>query len=258
MYQVKSTVIAVESLTKDIFKLTLFAPEIARAARPGQFIHLLCGDNQAYILRRPFSIHQVVGEDTIDVLIRTVGQGTQWLARRRPKDRLDCIGPLGKGFSIEPKVERAILVAGGIGVAPMVFLARHLFDSGVRAYALMGAVSATDLLDAMELRRSTRRVFVVTEDGSQGEKGLVTDILAEQLESIAPQVVYACGPEGMLRNVAGICARFGVASQVSLEARMACGIGACLGCAVDTIDGYKNVCSHGPVFTAEALGWGSG
>ncbi len=258
MRQVKSTVVAKESLTKQIFKLTLFAPEIAQEARPGQFVHLLCGTEQSFILRRPFCIHQVVGQDTIDVLIRVVGQGTRWLSERRPKDSLDCLGPLGNGFTIDPRVDRAMVVAGGIGVAPMVFLARHLFDADVRVHALVGAMTAADLLDVMELKRLTRRVFVTTDDGTQGTKGMVTDILAEQLEANEPQVVYACGPEAMLRNVAGICARFDIDSQVSLEARMACGIGACLGCAIETRDGYRNVCSDGPVFSSEELGWGRG
>lgn len=258
MHQVKTTVVSKQALTKEIYKITLFAPPIAREAKPGQFVHLQCGTEQSYLLRRPFSIHQVVGVDTIDILIRVVGQGTSWLAERRPKDTIDAIGPLGNGFEVDSRIDRALLIAGGIGVAPMVFLARQLFDAKVRSYTALGAKTSADLLDAMELKRLTRRVAVTTEDGSRGHHGLVTDILAQEIEEAKPQMVYACGPEAMLRNVAGICARFEVPCQVSLEARMACGVGACLGCAVETIDGYVNVCSAGPVFDSETLGWGRG
>jgi dihydroorotate dehydrogenase electron transfer subunit len=180
------------------------------------------------------------------------------LAERRPKDNIDAIGPLGNGFDIDPKIDRALLVGGGIGVAPMVFLAKHLFEADIRVNTLLGAVTAADLLDAMELKRLTRRVAVTTDDGSRGHRGLVTDILGKEIESVDPQIVYACGPEAMLRNVAGICARYDVPCQVSLEAKMACGIGACLGCAVETPAGHVNVCSEGPVFDIKTLGWGHG
>lgn len=258
MHQIKSTVVAKEPLTKDIFRLTLYAPAVAREARPGQFIHLKCGDDRSFILRRPISVHQVIGEDTIDILVRAVGSGTTWLSERRPKDTIDIIGPLGNGFRISPKIERAILVAGGIGVAPMVFLARRLFDSDVKSYTILGAVSGADLLDVMELKRLTRRIMVTTEDGSRGTKGRATDILGREIEANSPQMVYACGPEAMLRNVAGICDRYQVECQVSMEARMACGVGACLGCAVEGADGYLSVCSDGPVFSTRALGWKRG
>jgi dihydroorotate dehydrogenase electron transfer subunit len=258
MHQTKTTVVANKQLTKQIFKLTLFAPAIAHEAKPGQFIHLRCGEDQSFILRRPFSIHQVVGIDTIDILVRNVGRGTAWLAQRQPKDNIDAIGPLGNGFDIDKGIKRALLVGGGIGIAPMIFLARSLFDADIRAYTLLGAITSADLLDAMELKRLTRRVTVTTEDGSRGHKGLVTDLLGREIESAEPEMVYACGPEAMLRNVAGICDRYGVSCQVSLEARMACGIGACLGCAVATADGHVNVCSEGPVFDTRELGWGRG
>lgn len=258
MEQIKTTVVSKQALTKEIFKITLFAPSIASEAKPGQFVHLQCGSEQSFILRRPFSVHEVVGVDTIDILIRVVGQGTSWLAQRKPKDTIDAIGPLGNGFEVDPRIDRAMLIGGGIGVAPMVFLARQLFDAKVRSYTVLGAATSTDLLDAMELKRLTRRVAVTTEDGSRGHEGIVTEILGREIEEARPQMVYACGPEQMLRNVAGICARYEVACQVSLEARMACGVGACLGCAVATVDGYVNVCSSGPVFNTETLGWGRG
>lgn len=255
MNQFTATVVANQQLTKRIFKLTLFAPPVAENAKPGQFIHALCGNDQSYILRRPFSIHQIIGSDTIDIIIQTIGKGTAWLSKRRPKDHIDLIGPLGHGFDIGRDIERAVIVGGGIGTAPMIFLAKALYDANIRVFALIGAATAPDLLDVMELKRLARKVSVTTEDGDRGTKGVVTDILGPEIEETRAQVVYACGPEMMLKHVAGICRRYGVACQVSLEARMACGIGACLGCAIQTDDGFLNVCSDGPVFSADMIRW---
>ena len=258
MKQIRARVVGREDITSDIFRLTLFAPEIARESSPGQFIHLLCGEDQSFILRRPFSIHRIGGSETIDVLVRVVGKGSQWLARREPKDQIDAIGPLGRGFDFSGDIRRAVLVAGGIGIAPMVFLAKKLFDHKIRTSAVIGAAGRTELLDVMDLKRMTRRVSVATDDGSQGHHGLVTDIVGPEIKQSDPQIVYACGPQPMLRTVANIASRYGVSCQVSLEAIMACGIGACAGCAVESADGFLNVCSDGPVFTTNDLGWTSG
>lgn len=258
MQQLVAKVVAKQDLTKDIFRMTIYAPAVAKEARPGQFVHLQCGEDQSYILRRPFSVHQVTGTDAVEVLVKVIGQGTRWLAQRRPKDSINMIGPLGNGFNMPDGLSRALIVAGGMGVAPLVFLAHKLAAQKVKVYTLMGAASRMELLDFMDLKRLTRRISVSTEDGSQGHRGLITDILSREIEDVGPEIIYSCGPEAMLRNVAGIARRHGVACQVSLEARMACGVGACLGCAVKGRDGYVNVCSDGPVFDLEALEWGVG
>lgn len=255
MHQLTAKIVAKEEVLQGIFRITLFAPAVAREAQPGQFVHLSCGDRQSHILRRPFSIHRVVGADAFDILMRVVGEGTKWLASRRPKDPVDLIGPLGRGFEVKEDLSRAMIVAGGMGVAPMVFLAGKIAEKKIKLYTVMGAAGRDQLLDFMDLKRLTRKIAVTTEDGSQGHKGLVTDILSKEIEAIAPEMIFACGPAPMLRSVAGIGHRHGVPSQVSLEARMACGVGACLGCAIPAKDGYLKVCSDGPVFTAEELGW---
>ncbi len=255
MHQITARVVENKEITRDIFRLTLFAPAVARESKPGQFVHLQCGVNQSYILRRPFSVHQTVGVDAFDVLIRVVGDGTKWLAARRPKDSVNLIGPLGRGFTIGAELKRALIVAGGMGVAPLVFLALKLAEEKVKVYTVMGAASKDQLLDFMDLKRLTRKIAVSTDDGSQGHKGLVTDILGKEIEEADPDVVFACGPLAMLRAVAGISRRYSTSCQMSLEARMACGVGACLGCTVGAKDNYLKVCSDGPVFDTQELGW---
>jgi dihydroorotate dehydrogenase electron transfer subunit len=255
MHQLTARVIAKQEISQGIFRLTVFAPQVAREAVPGQFVHVRCGSDQPYLFRRPFSVHQIVGEDTIALLVRVVGQGTRWLVSREPKESIDMIGPLGRGFEIKPDLSRAVLVAGGLGVAPLIFLAKRLAERKVKAYTLMGAGNRELLLDFMDLKRLTRRISVATDDGSQGHKGMVTDLLSKEIEEAAPEVVFACGPEAMLKTVAGLTRRHGVACQVSLEAVLACGVGACLGCAVKAKENYLQVCSDGPVFSTDELGW---
>ncbi len=255
MHQLTARIVANQEVAEDIYRITLYAPAVARDAQPGQFVHVLCGDRHTYILRRPFSIHQVVGTDAFDLLVRVVGDGSRWLAGRRPKATVDLIGPLGRGFAIDGEFSRALIAAGGMGVAPMVFLAGRLAEKKVKVYTVMGAASRAQLLDFMDLKRLTRRIAVATDDGSHGHKGLLTDILSKEIEEADPQLVFACGPGAMLRSVAGISRRYGIDCQVSLEARMACGIGACLGCAVRAKETYLKVCSDGPVFKTEELGW---
>jgi len=255
MHQLTARIVAKEEVSQDIFRITLFAPAVAREAQPGQFVHLYCGDHQSYILRRPFSVHRLVGGDAFDVLVRVVGEGTRWLAERRPKESVDLIGPLGRGFDVDGQFSRALLVAGGMGIAPMVFLAGKIAENKVKVYTVMGAAGRAQLLDFMDLKRLTRRIAVATDDGSQGHKGPVTDILSKEIEETGPERIFACGPAAMLRSVAGISRRHGVPCQVSLEARMACGVGACLGCAVQAKGAYVKVCSDGPVFSTDELGW---
>lgn len=255
MNQITARVVAKNEIAPGIFRLALFAPAVAREAKPGQFVHIKCGDNQANILRRPFSVHQIVGAETVELLVKVVGEGTKWLTAREPKDPVDLIGPLGRGFEVKENLSRALIVGGGMGVAPLIFLAAVLSRQKVKVYTAMGASSRAQLLDFMDLKRITRKIVVATDDGSQGQKGPVTDVLAKEIEEDEPEQIFACGPMAMVRSTAGIARRFGIPCQVSLEARMACGVGACLGCTVGAKDGYLKVCSDGPVFTAEELGW---
>lgn len=233
-------------------------------ARPGQFVMLRGSDPADPLLPRPFSICRLVEQDGavagIEILYKVVGEGTRKLARLAPGERLSLLGPLGKGFAPPPATVRSLLVAGGIGVAPMVFLARDLAAGGVdpqTVEVLLGGRTRDDLLCREDFETLGISVRTTTDDGSEGEHGLVTAPLERALRAATPPgIVYACGPLPMLRGVARLARAGGVACQVSIETVMACGMGACLGCAVEdgrTDARYRHACIDGPVFDAEAL-----
>lgn len=253
MQQLKAIVTSKSFLTKEVFKLVFSAPAIAHQVQAGQFVHLLYGENQQFILRRPFSVHQVSG-DSIELLIKIVGQGTAFLSRLNVRDHLDVLGPLGRPFTIQGAT-RALIISGGMGVAPLLLLAQQLAAAKVKTYALLGAQQRELLHCYMEMKRVARKVEVSTEDGSMGYQGKVTDIAVDVIEEVQPDIIYACGPLSMLQAVARIAKKWQINCQVSLEARMACGVGACYGCTVEGRERYLKVCSDGPVFNIEELGW---
>lgn len=255
MEQVKARALSKTFVAPGITKLRLFAPQIAKAAVPGQFVHVRCGEDRDFILRRPFSIHQVTGPDSIEILFNVVGSGTRWLSNLAIKDSVDILGPLGKGFDLAGDSERATLVAGGMGIAPLVFLATKLVEAHVKVSIVMGAATREQLLDYMDLKRLSFRVTVATEDGSQGTKGLVTDVLNAAIANDKPTIIYSCGPKAMLKEVSRIAEEADIRCQVALEELMACGVGVCLSCVTETIGGYKKVCSSGPVFDSSEIAW---
>jgi dihydroorotate dehydrogenase electron transfer subunit len=182
------------------------------------------------------------------------------LSRRKPGDILDIIGPLGNGFSL--KKGRAIIVAGGVGVAPLVFLAEKLISlraksSELRAEVLIGAKTKNHILCEKEFKDLGLNVTIATDDGSRGFKGRVTEALDYLLRAKSRELptIYACGPAPMLKAVSAIAKKHKIPAQLSLEAHMACGIGACLGCVVKTTQGFKRVCKEGPVFGSQELIW---
>jgi len=232
------------------YKLTLSSEYIAQNAIPGQFVEVKVSDRGSPLLRRPLSIHRVSGQ-TFEILYEVVGPGTKLLAQRKKGEKLNVLGPLGKGFTIESDI--LILVAGGLGIAPLRFLAENAVRQGKKVQALLGAGTKECVLCEADLLPISENVKVTTDDGSYGQKGLVTELLESILCS--PCSIYACGPRAMLSEVARIAKENEIACQVSLEAYMACGIGACLGCAVETLNGYKMACKDGPVFNAEEIKW---
>lgn len=232
----------------DVGRLSFRSRPVARRARPGQFLHLRVPGQTAAVLRRPFSIHDVVG-DRIVVLYRVVGNGTRALAAVRPGGTIDITGPLGRSFRIRPS-RNPLVVAGGIGIAPLQFLLRRMTARGQRPRLLYGCLTRGALLPHLPVPRS-----LTTDDGSCGARGLVTAALARELGRRAGAAVYACGPWPMLRETARLCRERGVPCQVSLEARMACGVGACQGCVVKGTASYLTVCHDGPVFDARAIDW---
>jgi dihydroorotate dehydrogenase electron transfer subunit len=249
------TVVANDRLAEGVGLMVLRAPRVAAAVQPGQFVHLRLDTHSETILRRPFSVHRVHGEH-IELLYQVLGAGTLRMAEKRPGDTsMDVVGPLGHGWVIPDGVAHALLVAGGLGAAPLGMLAERLAERGVAVSVAQGAPTAERLVARGLFERVARAVHVATDDGSAGERGLVTLPVAEMLSAERFDVAYTCGPEPMQRAVAGMLAVTGVPCQVSLERLMACGIGACLSCVVSTVFGLKRACVDGPVFNAEEVVW---
>jgi dihydroorotate dehydrogenase electron transfer subunit len=250
----KVTVVANERVAEGVGLMTLRAPRVRGLVQPGQFVHVRISEGADFILRRPFSVHRTT-HDGIQLLYQVLGRGTRELAAKGPGDVMDVVGPLGNGFHVPHGAVHALLVAGGLGVAPLVMLAEALAQRGVAATVAVGAPTADRLLALDVLEAAARRVLVATDDGSRGERGYVTALVEGALASDAPDVVYVCGPEPMARIVASQAAAAGVHCQVSLERLMACGVGACLSCVVTTVHGLRRACCAGPVFDAREVVW---
>ncbi len=254
-FQKNYVVRQVEELGGQIVRLSLDAPEIAGIVRPGQFVMVACGKTQDPLLRRPFSVHGRQAGGVIQLLFRVVGRGTALLAETAAGDKLSLIGPLGRSFGQAPEAE-VCLVGGGIGSAPLFFLAQWLVEQGTIPLVLLGAAGAAELNALQEnFRELGCAVHASTDDGSLGHHGLVTELLPALSSKIGK--VYACGPMPMMAAVARFCGDR-IACEVSLETHMACGLGACLGCAIPIPgrpESYQHVCKHGPVFQASAVHW---
>ncbi len=226
------------------------APEIASKARPGQFVTVSCGSG--LILRRPLSIHLVKGVNQLYLLFAVVGKGTQWLSQCREGEKLDLLGPLGNGFSIESSSKNLLLVAGGIGIAPIAFLAHEVVRQGKSIKLLLGARTKDGLYPENYLPLGIETIFV-TEDGTYGKKGMLSEVIAEY--ALWADHIYACGPKAMYEAIAAQMQRQRIKKpvQISLELRMGCGIGACLACTVKTKNGLKQICKDGPVFNLDEV-----
>ncbi len=244
MKQVLATVVSTKEVMPGVFLTWFEAPEVARSARPGQFVMVRCGEEA--LLRRPLSIHQRDG-GRIALLFAVVGKGTGWLAQGQPGDSVDLLGPLGNGFSVDPGAHNLLLVAGGIGIAPLPFLAKTVLDRGRSVILLQGASSAVQLCPVHLLPAGTR-CMTSTEDGTTGKRGMITSLLPDYI-GWADQI-FACGPNSMYQTIAEQNRKMLKPKpvQVSLEVSMGCGLGVCYGCTVKTRQGLKQVCQDGPVF----------
>lgn len=247
-------IIQKQALAKDVYSLTVHCPEIAQLAQPGQFVHIL---PKGFSLRRPISIAGIDKKNgTLRIVFVIKHKGTQAIADLNQGDMLDMIAPLGHGFTLLPDAQHVILVGGGIGVPPMLPLADYY---GQKATAVSGFRTFQQVILQEDLEASGAQVICCTEDGSAGAvKGFVTTPL-EQLLSEGVDAVFACGSIPMLKAVAEVCLRNKTYCEVSLEERMACGVGACLGCACkikkDGQEEFLHVCKNGPVFNAEEVCW---
>jgi dihydroorotate dehydrogenase electron transfer subunit len=251
------TIVANDRDTDSYFRLVLRAPQIAPLIQPGQFAHVRILPLKDALLRRPFSIFQVAG-DTFSILYKTVGKGTDVLSRMRAGEELSVIAPLGHGFTV-PKAgeEIPLLVAGGYGMAAMFLLAQCSPQKGI---VFVGGRRRVDILCEREFAALGWEVRVTTEDGSHGEKGLVTHpLIAELKRGATGKKLFACGPTPMLKAVGKIAEDFNLPAELSMDEHMCCGTGVCLTCVipVKTGDGweYQRTCTEGPVFDSREIVW---
>jgi dihydroorotate dehydrogenase electron transfer subunit len=252
-----------EALGGEHFLLTFRHPEAAREARPGQFVMIKAGLSAEPPLRRPFSILSVdAARDAVTLFVKAIGPGSRSLSAMAPGDEAQCLGPLGRPFTPPPAGVEALLVAGGYGVAPLLFLGDELRRAGGRVRLFYGGRTGDDLVLLDRVGRSDLAVVPATEDGTRGERGRVTVPLEAYLDAApGPARLYACGPDAMMRAVARIAAARALGAEVSLDPWMGCGVGTCLGCVVrvqapgEERWRYRCACTDGPVFDAARVVW---
>ncbi len=269
--QFKTTILSNVEISPGYFRIRLTAPDDTALSIPGQFLMVKVRDGIDPLLRRPFGIFDVgvfdseyaeVGPKTyLEILYKVVGKGTRVLAKLHHGDHLDVLGPLGKGFVMDGAAGEKILVGGGVGLAPLYYLARELVKNS-RVHLFAGGRTREDILCITEFERLGVETYTATDDGSLGEQGVVTEVMERYLaNSASAKTIFACGPFPMLKAVAKIAERSRSPARSRLEAYMACGVGACLGCVVkgknhtEEIPDYRCVCKDGPVFDALELLW---
>jgi len=251
MKSIKAKVISNSEVMPGVSLIWLESPQIASIAKPGQFVMLQCGEDN--LLRRPLSIHNVDdNRSSFAVLFSIVGKGTKWLSRRQPGENIDILGPMGNGYSINPTSRNLLLVGGGIGIAPLPFLARTAIEKGNSVNLLLGTATACQLCPQNLIPKEVSCTFA-TDDGTAHTKGFITDLLPEYIDR-ADQI-FVCGPSPMYRAMAKMPELKDKPVQVSLEVRMGCGFGLCYGCAVKTKTGSKQICKDGPVFELNEILW---
>ena len=236
------------------FLLELRANDELPEIFPGQFVQAHIKNSPTTLLRRPFSIHSVnYGENTFRLFIQIKGEGTLRLSQLAAGEKLNLLFPLGNSFSL-PTGPEVLLVGGGCGVAPLLFLAQFLEKKSFKPTILTGWKSNKDIFELEEYQQYGK-ILITTEDGSEGEKGVVTDHSIFQGPLMKFHFIYCCGPEAMMKSVAKIAKNHSIGCEVSLENTMACGFGVCLCCVTPTLHGHQRVCVEGPVFNTSELGW---
>lgn len=259
MIDQKSEIVFNKEVSPGTFVMGLRSHEIVSQAIPGQFVMIRVASSSNPLLRRPFSICNIRGKDIFFVLYRVVGQGTSILSGTKKGERLSVLGPLGRGFELPKSGQKCILAAGGIGIAPLIFLAEVIKKNDMEFVA--GYPSVTEMVPVGEVGLTRSDISVATDDGTLGHKGPVTELLEYHLIHNDKRLlmIFACGPLPMLKRVARLTVSRGVSCQVSLETNMACGLGACQGCAVkagsEAHQTYYHVCQDGPVFDVRVLDW---
>lgn len=261
MVQVKTKVLTNENVAKNIYRLTLEIPSFFPQPIPGQFIHIRIRDNFLPLLRRPFSVSGFT-ERGLTILYKVVGRGTEILSQLKKNERIDVLGPLGKGFSIKHEVKEHLLVGGGMGIAPLLYLLQKLkllWREKISVSLFAGFRNSQEMIIKEELyKKNSFKIHLATEDGSSGYKGLISDLVVDYVKNLSSNqkiAIYACGPLPMLQIVAGLSLKCGIFCQVLIEEIIGCGVGACRGCVVWGVKGYLRVCKDGPVFNAGDIAW---
>ena len=250
MFDERVTILENKLVNAEYYKLAFSSKRLAKNVQPGQFLNLSIENTRKILLRRPFSYYRI-RDSKIEILYEILGRGTALLARKKPGETVQVLGPLGKPFRRDLKGKKRVLVAGGVGVPPLVFLAETMGKEKESLILLIGCRSKKEVLSKRELSKVMGHILYATDDGSYGTKGFVTVLLHELFKKENPKSLFiqTCGPTLMMSAVMNLAAEFGAEGEASVEERMACGVGACLGCVVETKDGFKTSCVEGPVFS---------
>jgi dihydroorotate dehydrogenase electron transfer subunit len=251
--QGKFPVIDQVEIAQDAYRITIESETIARESQPGQFVQLRISEGIDPLLRRPFSIHRVQrNKNCLDLFYKVVGRGTHLMKTFKKGDTVDLMGPLGKGFAVDRNFPQAVIVAGGMGSAPIFFLIDELLADGKKVALYWGVKEKREIYSLSELKKASVEVHIATEDGSMGHEGMVTDLFKSSIhihknnDSLRG---FVCGPKGMIRAMQKIAEKTRFQWQVSMEERMACGVGVCMGCGVKMKSGITEMaCTDGPVF----------
>ncbi|MCM1505973.1 MAG: dihydroorotate dehydrogenase electron transfer subunit [Ruminococcus flavefaciens] len=252
--QGKYLILKKKTIAREIYSFTVKCPEVAEVASSGQFVHIRTG---SFTLRRPVSICGIDREKgTLRIVFEVRGEGTAEISRLNEGDVIDMLAPLGHGFTLNPEFKKVVLIGGGIGTPPMLPLAEFYKE---KATVITGFRSADAVILQEDFKKTGAETILCTDDGSLGIHGFVTQPFSEIVSNGSIDAVYACGPMPMIKCIAGICKENNIFCEISLEERMACGIGACLGCACRTVrndkEYFAHVCKDGPVFNAEEVLW---
>lgn len=246
---IQAKIITKEQLRENVYQFTIESDKLSKAAKPGQFIDIKCSDTNGLILRRPISISQIISPNLISFIFEVKGKGTTELSHKNVGEYLDVLGPLGNGFDISGKYKNVAVVGGGIGIFPLIGLLEGIKSNKI---SFLGFRNKSFMLLLDKFKSISNEVQIATDDGSFGHHGLVTELLEVKIKEGKIDIIYACGPKPMLGAVQKLAEKYNVPCQLSLEERMGCGVGACLGCAckIGTDDdwNYKHVCVDGPVF----------
>ena len=230
-------------LTENVFKMVL-SGDVSEVTRPGQFINIKL---DGFYLRRPISVCDK-GEDTLTIIYKVVGEGTEYMATLKEGAELDVLIGLGNGFDVNASGDTALLLGGGVGVPPLYMLCKKLIEAGKKVTVCLGFNTKSEVFYADEFRALGADVRVATVDGTYGTKGFVTNLF----DDVDYSYYYTCGPEPMLKAVYSTCTSDG---ELSFEERMGCGFGACMCCSCKTVTGYKRICKEGPVMKKEEILW---